>query len=70
MNSLLRADFQLQVRLGLRFRRQKVRFQTKSQKINHLGIAFLKNCDLKMKKITFLNRKQLGAFLKTRNFKR
>jgi hypothetical protein len=37
--------------------------------INRLGIAFLKNCNLKKHKIDFSNRRQGVVFLKTRNFK-
>jgi hypothetical protein len=38
--------------------------------MNCLGIAFKKNCDLKMQKNAFSNSRQGGAFLKTQNFKR
>jgi len=37
--------------------------------MNRLGIEFLKNCDLKMQKTTFLNRSQVDSFLKTQYFK-
>jgi hypothetical protein len=37
--------------------------------MNRLGIAFLKNCDLKTQKTVFSNRKQLSDFLKIHNFK-
>jgi hypothetical protein len=38
--------------------------------MNSFEIVFLKNYDLKTQKITFSNRMQWSAFLKTRNFKR
>jgi hypothetical protein len=37
--------------------------------MNRLGIAFLKNCDLKMQKTVFSNRTKEVLFGKRRNFK-
>jgi hypothetical protein len=56
--------------LGLRFRREKVRFEIKSHKINRLKTAFLKNCDLKTRESAYSNRRQCDDFLKAQYFKR
>jgi hypothetical protein len=51
------------------FIEKKYDCKTKSRKINRLETAFLKNCDLKMQKSVYSNRRQYDAFLKTQYFK-
>jgi hypothetical protein len=56
------------VRLGLRFRREKVRFKNKSQKMNRLEIAFLKNCDLKTQKKCLFKSQAIECFFENAVF--
>jgi hypothetical protein len=52
------------------FVEKKCDFKPNRKKIDCLETVFLKNCDLKTQKNTYLNCRQLSDFLKTQYFKR